>query len=197
MSRFLKCTRMRSPSRARISGPGIPSLSPEPGGRLRIGRFQFLRVAAVDDRAEDGLRRVVADAHDRVALVGDRVPAHGDRGHPVVPRGGPAAGAAAEAAAPSAIRAADRGHDASLDRDLPVHERVDHAVEVVLPRRPELDGVAGRQRRAAAVSMTPEFQNPLPCSAGVSVAAVPGGSLGRRPAGRRPAQLKLAAICPR
>src|SRR4051812_49970391 len=40
VSRFLKCTRSLSPTRALISGPGIRSELPEPAGTLATDRFQ-------------------------------------------------------------------------------------------------------------------------------------------------------------
>src|ERR671910_2742351 len=49
----------------------------------------------------------------------------------------------------------------------------------------------------AAVSSTAEFQNPLPCSAGVSVAIAGGCSLGYTARGSNTGDWKLAAICPR
>ena len=41
VSRFLKWTRIRSPARARISGPGIRFELPEPAGTFAIGLRQL------------------------------------------------------------------------------------------------------------------------------------------------------------
>ena len=146
---FLKWTSSRSPARARSSGPGIRSWLLVPAATLRIGWRQCGRVAAVDDRREDGLRRAERHAVDRVALVGRHVP-----------RG---AGTAATQNSRIAGRRSGGGDRSRRPRDsheghyrgrpshwtttVPVHERVDQAVEVVRAWCRERHRVRRRQRR--------------------------------------------------
>ena len=77
-----------------------------------------------------------------------------------------AAGRRHSAAAPTRWR--PRAVAARLtDDDRPVHERVDQAVELYVPGRAERHRVAAPAAASPCrVSITPEFQNPLPCSVG-------------------------------
>jgi hypothetical protein len=74
VSRFLKWTKMSSPTRALISGPG-----------MRVWTLPVSREPLVDDGPHRGLVDRVALVLDGVALVRHHVPDRGDGGDPDMP----------------------------------------------------------------------------------------------------------------
>ena len=179
----------------RISGPGIRSELPEPAGTLAQ---RLAPVAACSAGRRPSPKTVSAGVvlhpHDRVAPVGDDVPGHRHRGDPVL-AGRPRTPTGRRASSPPRCDQ-QRLSVVSLDGDGTVHERVDQAVVRVRPGRVELHARGLGSGDAAALSSTPEFQNPLPCSVGLSDDRRRRRS-GRRRSGRSPGASNEAAIAPR